>query len=117
MKKLAALLALSAALCGCCTVTLCRKGGRDMVEVTNSSLKLFGFVPIVSGDPEYPNRESGVWFCDSLLLDVNMMLLDDAMRKHGYRSFRDISSYKTHESCFLFILKRDVFHTSAELLR
>ena len=116
MKKLA-LLALAAALSGCCTVKFSHEGGRDMVEVTNSSLKLFGAVPLVSGDPEYPNKEVCVWFCDSLLLDVNMMLLDDAMRKHGYRSFRDISSYKTHESCFLFILKRDVFHTSAELLR
>ena len=116
MRKLA-VLALAAALCGCCTVKFSHEGGKDMVEVTNSSLKLFGLVPIVSGDPEYPNRDVSVWFCDSLLLDVNMMLLDDAMRKHGYRSFRNISSYKTHESCFLLLLWRDVFHTSAELIR
>lgn len=114
MKRLSALV-LAALLCGCCTVTICKEGGHDMVEVKNSSWNFLGLA-LASGDPEYPNQDVSVWFCDSLLLDVNMMLLDDALRKHGYGSFRNISSYRTRES-MLFIFSRETYRTSAELVR
>ena len=107
---------LAAVLCGCCSVKICKDGGRDMVEVKNYGWFLFGFAPIASGDPEYPNKEVSVWFCDSLLLDVQMMLLDDAMRQNGYSSFRNISSYTTRENAFLIFSRRG-YHTSAELVR
>ena len=115
MRK-AILLALLAALCGCCSVEICKDGGRDMVKVENESFRLFGCFSIWSGDPEYPNRQVTLWFCDSLLLDVNMMLLDDAMKKNGYTSFRNITTYKTSED-ILFLFSRKKLHTSAELIR
>ena len=115
MRK-AILIALLSALCGCCSVEICKEGGRDMVKVENESLRLFGCFSIWSGDPEYPNRQVTLWFCDSLLLDVNMMLLDDAMRKNGYTSFKDITTYKTSED-ILFLFSRKKLHTSAELIR
>ena len=107
---------LAAALCGCCSVKICKDGGRNMVEVKNYGWFLFGFAPIASGDPEYPNKDVSVWFCDSLLLDVQMMMLDDAMRQNGYRSFKNISSYTTQENIF-FLFSRRGYHTSAELVR
>ena len=115
MKK-SILCALLAALCGCCSVKICKEGGKDMVKVENESFRFLGCLAIWSGDPEYPNQQVTLWFCDSLLLDVNMMLLDDAMRKHGYSSFRNISTYQTNEG-MLFLFSRKTFHTSAELVR
>ena len=115
MKK-AILLALLAALCGCCSYEIRKEGGKDVVLVENESFRFLGLFSIWSGDPEYPNQQVTLWFCDSLLLDVNMMLLDDAMRKNGYTSFRNISTYKTREN-ILFLFSRNKLHTSAELIR
>ena len=112
----ALLTALLSALCGCCSVEIRREGGHDMVEVENESFRLFGCFSVWSGDPEYPNQQVTLWFCDSLLLDVNMMLLDDEMRKNGYTSFKNISTYKTREN-ILFLFTRNKLHTSAELIR
>ena len=110
------LFALLAALCGCCSYEIRKEGGRDVVLVENESFRFLGLFSIWSGDPEYPNRQVTLWFCDSLLLDVNMMLLDDAMRKNGYSSFQNISTYKTNED-MLFLFRRKKLYTSAELLR
>ena len=115
MKK-TILLALLAALCGCCSYEIRKEGGKDMVMVENESFRFLGLFSIWSGDPEYPNRSVTLWFCDSLLLDVNMMLLDDAMRKNGYSSFKGISTYKTSED-MLFLFSRKTLRTSAELVR
>ena len=115
MKKLF-LLALAAALCGCCSYTVSTEGGKDLVHVENESLRLFGCFSIWAGDPEYPNQSVTLWFCDSLLLDVNMMILDEALRKHNYSSVQNISTYKTKENV-LFIFSRHCLHTSAELIR
>ena len=115
MKRLF-LLALAAALTGCCTVKITKDGGHDVVEVKNCGWRLFGFLTLASGNPEEPNNECCLLFTDSLSLDVNMMLLDDAMRKHGYRAAKNIFSYTTNENA-LFIFCRKTYHTSAELVR
>ena len=115
MKK-AILLALMAVLCGCCSYEIRSEGGKDIVKIENASFRLFGCFSICSGDPEYPNKQVTLWFYDSLLLDVNMMLLDDAIRQNGYSSFQNISTYKTTESVLLFF-SRHALHTSAELVR
>ena len=116
MKKLALLILLAGSLAGCCTVKICKDGGRDMVEVKNYGWKLFGLLALATGNPEEPNNECCLLFTDSLFLDVNMMLLDDAMKKHGYRSFKNISTYTTRENA-LFIFSRQAYHTSAELIK
>ena len=116
MKKIFLFALLGATLCGCCSYEIRNEGGKDMVKVENESFRLFGCFSIWSGDPEYPNRQVTLWFCDSLLLDVNMMILDDAMRQNGYSSFRNISTYKTTED-MLFLFSRKKLFTSAELIR
>ena len=115
MKRALGLILLSA-LCGCCSVNICTEGGKDMVKVENESCRFLGCLSIWSGDPEYPNRSVTLWFCDSLLLDVNMMILDEAMNKNGYSSFQNISTYKTSED-ILFLFSRKKLYTSAELIR
>ena len=115
MKRLVFLL-LAAALAGCCTVKISKEGGRDLVEVKNCGWKFLGLWAVATGDPEEPNNECCLLFIDSLFLDVNMMLLDNAMRKYGYRSFKNISTYTTRENA-LFIFSRQAYRTSAELVK
>lgn len=114
MKKIL-MIAIVAALTGCCNTRVCREGGRDIVEVTNSSWRFLGLLAVASGNPEKPNRCSCLWFCDSLLLDVNLMMLDDIMRQDDCRAVANVSSYKTKEN-MLVLFSRHVFHTSAELI-
>ena len=116
MRKILLFTLLAAALCGCCSYEIRTEGGKDVVLVENESFRFLGCFSIWSGDPEYPNRQVTLWFCDSLLLDVNMMILDDAMRQNGYSSFRNISTYKTTED-MLFLFSRKKLFTSAELIR
>ena len=116
MRKTLLFALLTTALCGCCSYEIRKECGKDVVLVENESFRFLGCFSIWSGDPEYPNRQVTLWFCDSLLLDVNMMLLDDAMRQNGYSSFQNISTYKTSED-MLFLFRRKKIYTSAELLR
>lgn len=105
-----------AILAGCCSYSVATDNGRKMVYAQNNGWFLFGFIPIASGDPEYANKEVSLWFCDSLTLEVNQMLLDEAAKKHGARGFRNLSSYTTSEPVMLFLFKRKLFNSSAELV-
>lgn len=111
------LLVLSLALVsGCCSYTVAAVDGRKTVYAQNNGWFLFGLIPIASGDPEYANREVCIWFCDSLTLEVNQMILDEAARKHGARGFRNLSSYTSSEPAMFFLFKRKTFNSSAELI-
>ena len=66
---------LASALVGCCNTRVCREGGRDVVEVSNSSWRFLGLWAIASGNPEKPNRNTGLCFRDSLPLADNLMML------------------------------------------
>ena len=116
MRKILLFALLAAALCGCCSYEIRKEGGRDVVLVENESFRFLGCFSIWAGDPEYANRSVTLWFCDSLLLDVNMMILDGALRKNGYSSLKNISTQKTKENV-LFIFSRHCLRTSAELIR
>ena len=116
MKRFALILLLAVTFAGCCTVKICKDGGHDMVEVKNCGWKIFGLWAIASGNPEEPNNECCLLFTDSLFLDVNMMLLDDAMKKHGYRSFKNIHTHTTRENA-LFLFSRQSYRTTAELIK
>ena len=116
MRKILLFALVAAALCGCCSYEIRKEGGKDVVMVENESFRFLGCFSIWSGDPEYPNKQVTLWFCDSLLLDVNMMILDNAMRQNGYSAFQNISTYKTSED-MLFLFSRKKLYTSAELIQ
>ena len=118
MRKLLLLFAaLNLLLAGCCCTKTCREGGRDMCYIENSGWKLFGHVPIASGDPIHPNEDKVVWFEDTVTLDVNVNLLGRVMREGGYTGLYDLTSYRTEEIIIPFLFKRYIYHTSAELLK
>ncbi len=114
MKRLS-LVVLALALSGCVATRVCKEGGHDVAYIENSGVKLFNFIPFASGDPEYPNYNVALWFEDAATLENNMMLLDDIMRKRGYTKAKSLCSYRTDEIVIPLLLKRYIYHTSAEL--
>lgn len=105
------------AAAGCCTVRRTSDGGRDMCYVQIDGWRLLGLVPIVSGDPKEPNFFSPKLFAETTSLDASMQLLDGEMRRGGFSSVRNLSSYITSEDAIFLLLQRVEVHTSAELVR
>jgi len=117
MKKLILLTLLVAAVSGCCSYQISTINGRTMAYAENSGWKLLALIPIASGDLEYPNQEVASWWEDTVTLENNMKLMDMAAREYGATGYRELSSYRTKESVFLFLFRRYTYHTSAELIR
>lgn len=114
MRKILAILLLILGATGCTTVTVSRKGGRDMCLVSTSSWEFLNAIPIVAGNPEKPNAVSTVWFTDTATVDWNMRALDRTMRKYKATGFDSLTSYMTEETIFIILFKRRTCHTSAE---
>lgn len=118
LPTLVAALALSAALLatGCASVTVCDKGP-NMVTVENDGCFLFYCIPLFSGDPDYPNQQVCNWFSNTVDLETNVRLLDEAARERGAIGYRNVVSHRDDERIILLLLKRKIFKTSAELVR
>ena len=126
MKRLLGALA-AAALCGCAT-TLTRlpapKGLHEptvqplaTVEVSNASLLFLSFLPIASGDPSAPNSGGVLWFEDSATVANQLKMLEDESARIGATRAVDVTTLRTDESLFFFLLQREKIHTSAVLVR
>lgn len=116
-----------AALCGCST-TLTRlpapKGLHEpnvqplsTVEVSNASLLFLSFLPIASGDPSAPNSGACTWFEDTTTVESQLKMLDDEAARIGATRAVDVTTLRTDESLFFFLLQREKIHTSAVLVR
>ena len=116
MKKTLAFLALFALAAGCASVDVCNKGN-DMVVVRNSGCFLFCAIPLFSGDPDYPNQQVCNWFDNTVKLETNMRLLAEEAERQGATGVRNLASHMDDERILWFIVKRKVYHTSAELVR
>lgn len=126
MKRLLGALA-AAALCGCST-TLTRlpapKGLHEptvqplaTVEVSNASLLFLSFLPIASGDPSAPNSGGSLWFTDTTTVESQLKMLEDEAARIGATRAVDVTTLRTDESLFFFLLQREKIHTSAVLVR
>ena len=108
--------ALTAAA-GCVSVDVNTDGGANMVVVENEGCYLLGFIPLITGDPDYPNRDVCVLFEDTQTLDTNMKLIEQEAAKQGAAGIRNISSHFFDDPIIYILLKRRVLQTSAELTR
>lgn len=115
MRRLFLFLLLGTALSGCATIKFCDEGV-SMVDVENTGWFMFDFIPLVSGNPEYPNDKSCRLFSNTVTLENNMKLLDYAVRKKRAVSYRNATSYTTDENALLILFNRHTIHTSAELV-
>jgi len=110
------LLACLALLAGCASVDVC-KDGKDMVVIRNSGFFLFYFVPICSGDPDYPNQEVCNWFDNTVKLETNIRLLNEEVERQGAVGVRNLASHRDDETIVWLLLKTKAYKTSAELIR
>ena len=117
-RLLAPLLLAGALLAGgCATVRYSHVGGTAMVEIENTGWYLLDFIPLGSGDPDYPNDSTCRLFDDTVSLENNMRLLNWAVRRDGAKRAVDVTSHMTDEKVFIIFLKRLAYHTSARLIK
>ena len=117
VRSFGVLAIVSLLLSGCVSVDVTKDGGRETVLIENSVCKIFCSLPLVSGDPDYPNQEVASWFTDTVSLKTNIRLLDEAAERAGATGYRNLASHLDDETIVPLILKRKIYMTSAELVR
>ena len=78
MKKLLAAALFAALFSGCSSIKICDVGGHTIAVVENSGWYLFDCIPLASGNPDNPNGHMCRFFTNTVTLENNMKLLDEA---------------------------------------
>lgn len=117
LKFLSAALVVGSLFAGCCSYRVSTVGDRTMCDIDNSCLLVFVGLPVASGDPEHPNENESVAFTDTTTLSNNLSIAYRAMSRHGANALHNVTSFRTEEQFFFFLLKRSTLHTSAELVK
>lgn len=89
----------------------------EVVEISNACLLLLSFLPIASGDPQSPNSWGSCWFEDTTTVENQLKMLEDESARIGATRAVDVTTLRTDESLFFFLLQREKIHTSAVLVR
>ncbi len=115
MKKLlksALVLTLLLCLSGCATVKMARNfeglrvddGAKPVasVAIENYGYYLFGFIPLIAGEPRYPNAPLCTLFSDSVTPQNNMMMLAKTAQKTGAKKVTNLRVYESWTGSFSF---------------
>lgn len=89
----------------------------SIVEIENSVWLLLNFIPLGSGNPAAPNKNSCRWFLNTVSLENNMKALHLKMDELGVRDVANLTSRYADEKYLFFLLARRACHTSAVLVR
>ena len=89
----------------------------ETVEVENSGWELFKCLPLASGNPNFPNKNTCRWFMNTVTLQNNIEMLDQEMKSCGATRFANLTSRNTEETFLFILLTRRAYHTSAVLLK
>lgn len=121
MKKLLLTIAFAGLLTGlaslgtgCASVSVAGEGDK-LVIIQNSGCFLFSWMPLCSGDPDYPNEEVSSWFDNTVHPATNIRLLEEEAARRGTPFIRNIATHTDDETILWLILKRKICRTSAEL--
>ena len=128
MTRLIPLVAAAALLaCGCTTVLKSKEfddvktdGGSTplaAIEIENSVWLFCNFVPIASGDPDFPNFNTCKIFRNTVNLQNNMKILKTELAKEGVTKVTNLTSHYSEENYLFFLLARRACHTSAVLVK
>jgi len=116
LVRLLAAAAFAGLVCfGCCHSRVSTCGDRIMCDVENSCLLVFDYIPICSGDPDNPSECIG--FEDTTTLSNNLCMINRELVRQHADAIRELTSFRTEEQVFFFLLKRSTLHSSAELVR
>jgi hypothetical protein len=115
------ILALGVCLSGCATIKLARNfeglrvdGGAKpvaTVAIENYGYYLFGYIPLITGEPRYPNAPVCTLFNDTVTSQNNMMMLAKTAHKVGGRKVSHVRVYEDWTGSFSFWLvwKKELF--------
>ena len=101
---------------GCAVVDISDKGSHAMVSVHNTVWEIFSVFPVASGNHLRPNKFSCRWFQDTVTLENNIQMLENAAKALDATHYKNVSSSITDETVFFILVNRRVYHTSAELV-
>ena len=113
--------------CGCTTVLKSKEfgdvktdGGSTPVaaiEIENSVWLFCNFVPIASGDPDFPNFNTCKIFSNTVNLQNNMKVLQAELEREDVSKVANLTSHYSEESYLFFLLARRACYTSAVLVK
>lgn len=89
---------------------------KAIVEIENSVWLLLNFIPVGSGNPDVPNKNTCRWFKNTVSLQNNMKVLRATMDEHGIENVANLTSRYADEKYLFFLLARRACHTSAVLV-
>ena len=127
MKPFAALVPALLLLAGCATVETVapqqklRTDGdkplKSVISVENYGYYLFGFIPLIGGDPAYPNENRTACFRETVTLQRNMDMLADEARRIKAKDIVNLKSEVDWTGSFSFwVFWRKTVYTSADAL-
>jgi len=106
------ILACVVCLSGCATVKTARNfeglrvdGGAKpvaTVAIENYGYYLFGLIPLIAGEPRYPNAPICVLFSDTVTSQNNMMMLSKTAQKTGAKKVSHVRVYEHWTGSFSF---------------
>jgi hypothetical protein len=121
-------LALTFLLClsGCATVKTGRNfeglrvedGAKPVasVAIENYGYYLFGLIPLIAGEPRYPNAPMCTLFSDSVTAQNNMLMLSKTAQKTGAKKVINLRVYEGWTGSFSFwVIWKKQLYTGALL--
>lgn len=113
-------------LCGCASVDTAtcfskEHAGRQQpiasIAAENTGYYLFGLVPILGGDPHYPNTASSV-FGESATIENNFQMMNQAAQPLGGKTYAHAESEIIWTGSFsMWIVWKKTVHTRALIMR
>lgn len=108
-------------LSGCATVKTARNfeglrvdGGAKpvaTVSIENYGYYLFGLIPLITGEPRYPNAPLCALFSDTVTSQNNMLMLSKTAQKYGGKKVSHLRVYEDWTGSFSFwlIWKKELY--------
>jgi len=124
MKKIlntVCMFACVVSLSGCATVKLAQnfeglrvdEGAKPLVTVAieNYGYYLFSYIPLIAGEPRYPNAPVCSLFRDTVTSQNNMMVLSKVAQKVGGKRVAHVRTYEDWTGSFSFwiVWKKELF--------
>mgnify|MGYP003325606885 CR=1 FL=1 len=89
----------------------------ETVEIFNTNWLFLSLLPIASGDIDNPDGWTTCFFRDTATPANQIRMLEAEAKRVGARKAVNVATISTDEEVFLFLLMREKYHTTAELVK